>query len=188
MPSGGAVEAAPGYAAGIVSRITGFAPLTGPGVRRLILGSMPSRESLQRREYYGHPRNLFWGFMEALFGIDARLPYDQRARSLVGHGVAVWDVVRSCERHASSDAAIRAVDANDLPAFFAAHPRVRAVFFNGRKAADLFERLVRPRAGAAAAELHCELLPSTSPANASLSRAAKLAAWRAVAGQRSRRR
>lgn len=135
---------------------------------------------MQRREYYGHPRNLFWGFMGELFGMAEGLSYAQRVAALVTHGVAVWDVVKSCERQASSDAAIRAVEANDLQAFFATHRNLAAVCFNGRKAAELFDRLVRSRCEPMLADLRLEVLPSTSPANAGMSRAAKLAAWRAA--------
>ena len=63
---------------------------------------------------------------------------------------------------------------NDFATFFDTHPRIRTIGFNGRKAQQMFTRLVRD--GPPAADQ--VLLPSTSPAYASLAFSAKLSAWR----------
>ena len=64
-----------------MSRIEGFPPLARPDARALVLGSMPSRESLARRQYYAHPRNAFWPIMTRLFGLQAS-DYGKRAAEL----------------------------------------------------------------------------------------------------------
>jgi double-stranded uracil-DNA glycosylase len=69
--------------------------------------------------------------------------------------------------------------ANDLGTFLADHPQIRRICFNGAKAEVLFGRHVRPRL-AAALDLECRRLPSTSPAHAGLPFSEKLRAWRAV--------
>jgi hypothetical protein len=51
------------------------------------------------------------------------------------------------------------------------------VCFNGSKAADLYRRKVLPALPARFAALDTRLLPSTSPANASVRFDAKLARW-----------
>ena len=156
----------------------GFPPVLGPAPRVLVLGTMPSRASLRRRQYYGHARNLFWPFAGELLGIDPGLDYERRIAALVRRGVALWDVARRCERELSSDATIRSVEPNDIAALLAARPGMRAVFFNGAKAEELFRSLVLPDLGGR--EVHLERLPSTSPANASMPRAIKLARWRRI--------
>jgi hypoxanthine-DNA glycosylase len=159
----------------------GFAPLADAAARVLLLGTMPSRASLQRGEYYGHPRNLFWSLAGELFGFAAGERYAQRVRALVAAGVAVWDVARTCERTGSSDSSIAGVEPNDFAAFFAAHEGIAHVFFNGRKAQELFERCVERDLPPAVRALPRTALPSTSPANAGMPRAEKLRRWRAVA-------
>ncbi len=102
--------------------ITGFAPIVDEDSRVLILGSMPSEASLAKGEYYGHPRNAFWPLISALLGEPMRSSYAARVDMLRRNGIALWDVVASCEREGSGDAAIRRVVVNDFPAFYAAHP------------------------------------------------------------------
>lgn len=148
----------------------------------LILGSMPGEESLRQQQYYAHPRNVFWDIMGELFGAGRELPYADRLARLRQHYIALWDVAGSCRRNGSLDASIdlHSVAANDFATLFARCPSIALVFFNGRKAADLFERLVAPSLGERVRTLEFTVLPSTSPANASFSKARKLAAWRAV--------
>lgn len=150
--------------------------------RVLILGSMPGEESLRQQQYYAHPRNAFWDIMGELFGAGRELAYADRLARLRKHHVALWDVAYSCQRSGSLDANIdmRSVAANDFAALFAACPAISHVFFNGRKAAELFNRLVMPSLGAPSQTFEFAVLPSTSPANASFSAGEKLAQWRAV--------
>ena len=157
-----------------------FAPLARADARVLILGSMPGAESLRRRQYYAHPHNQFWPIMGELFGAGRELPYARRVERLLERGIAVWDVLKRCERPGSLDSAIvpGSEVVNDFAAFFRRHPGIRAVYFNGAKSESVFRRAVKARP--ARADARCLRLPSTSPAHAGLTRAAKLAAWRRI--------
>jgi hypoxanthine-DNA glycosylase len=161
--------------------VGGLPLIAAPDARVLVLGSAPSVLSLQRKEYYGNPRNAFWPLMAQLLGRPAGEGYAARARMLVEARIALWDVLACAERPGSLDASIVAKTAvvNDFGAFFSGHPLVRAVFFNGRTARRFWDREVEGRQ-ALPAGLALTTLPSTSPANAALSRAEKLAAWRQV--------
>ena len=147
----------------------------------LVLGSAPSALSLQRQEYYGNPRNAFWPLLAELLGRPTGEDYAARTRMLLDARVALWDVLASAERSGSLDASIVATTAvvNDFEAFFAGHPQVRAVFFNGRTARAFWDGRVEGRQ-ALPAGLALTTLPSTSPANAALTQAEKFAAWRQV--------
>lgn len=145
----------------------------------LILGSMPGAASLAAGQYYAHPRNLFWPIMGELIGAGPERPYALRLQLLQRHGIALWDVFESCLRPGSLDADIAEARTNDFASFFAEHPSIARVFCNGATAYDNFRRRVLPTLRQADA-LVCVRLPSTSPANAGLPRADKLAAWRRV--------
>jgi hypoxanthine-DNA glycosylase len=143
----------------------------------LILGSMPGEESLRQQQYYAHPRNLFWDIMGELFGAGRELPYEERLAVLRKNGVALWDVAHTCRRKGSLDSMMTEVEANDFAALFADAPQIHTIFFNGQTAATLFRKLVLPELKR---ELELIILPSTSPANASIPPANKKAVWRKV--------
>lgn len=161
---------------------TGFPPIAGARATVLILGSLPSAISLARREYYANPRNAFWAIVARLFGGAPGRPYPQRVQALVKGRVALWDVLSAAARSGSADASIVLATAvpNDFGRFFAAHPEIRMIFFNGAKAAELYRRSVLPGLRAGAPEFRYHTLPSTSPAMASLSFAEKLRRWTIV--------
>jgi len=141
----------------------------------LVLGTLPGEESLRRREYYAHPRNLFWPIVFTLFGDGAVPDYAARILFAGAARLALWDVCGLAERDASADATIRREIPNEIPALLDAHPGIRAVAFNGGTARRLYDRHFPRRPGIAYLAL-----PSTSPAHASLGFAAKLAAWQAL--------
>lgn len=165
-----------------MKRIAGFAPLLGEAPRVLILGSVPSVASLEKQQYYGKPQNAFWKIMGALFAAGPELPYESRVDVLTSRGVAVWDVLASCVRPGSLDSAIEMQTAavNDFPAFFSCQDSIRHVFFNGRKAEEIFRKRALEAVRNLNPQLSYECLPSTSPAMASLRFEQKLTAWRAV--------
>lgn len=157
-----------------------FPPETARDCRVLILGSMPGERSLAAAQYYAHPQNLFWPFMAALCGAGPELPYRRRIARLKRAGIGLWDVLAECVRPGSLDTRIvRESEApNDLARLIAARPRLAAIALNGGKAAQAFARHVAPTLDAATrARLALVPLPSTSPAHASMTRAAKLERW-----------
>jgi hypoxanthine-DNA glycosylase len=156
----------------------GFPPIARHDARVLILGSLPSEASLRAGEYYAHPRNAFWEIMQVIAGAEG--DYVSRCRAIQARGIAVWDVLSSSVRPGSLDADIDMTTAlpNDFLRFLAAHEHLRIVCFNGRKAQQMFERRVKPSLPESGLEF--ALLPSTSPAHASLTLGEKLAAWRGI--------
>lgn len=159
-------------------RIRSFPPVSHADARVLILGSMPGKKSLEKRQYYGHPLNAFWKIMGEVAGAHPDLPYEKRLDALRASGVALWDVLASCLRESSLDSHIREETANDFAAFFAGHPLIAHVFFNGAKAEQSFKKFVQDKQDLPPLTFH--RLPSTSPAHAGLRYADKLEAWRAI--------
>ena len=165
-----------------MSAIEGFPPIVSNNSRILILGSMPSEASLLRQQYYGHPRNVFWPIMNALFGIDPALCYQIRKELLIKNGIAVWDVVQSCSRVGSADSGINqtSIKANDFSRLFVDHQDISKVYFNGRMAEKLFQKRILPLLNRHFSDLEYVCLPSTSPANAALNLEQKIEAWRVI--------
>jgi len=162
----------------VVNTSVGFPPLARRDARVLILGSLPGQRSLQAAQYYAHPQNSFWRIMQELTGADGS--YEQRCNRLVANGIALWDVLAASVRPGSMDADIQisSAEANDFIGFFSKHQNIERVCFNGKKAAQLFQRFVvldgcdKPRQFAT--------LPSTSPAYAAMAYEKKLALWRSA--------
>ena len=161
-------------------RVQSFDPIADRNAEILILGSMPGRASLAAGRYYAHAQNVFWRIVSDLLEIDARSPYQSRVEALQSARIAVWDVLQSCVREGSLDTMIEKETevANDFRAFFRAHRRITRIFFNGAKAQASFRRHVLHDLDRGPAIF--VRLPSTSPANASLSYARKLGAWQAL--------
>lgn len=153
----------------------GFPPIARSDARVLVLGSMPGRASLAAGQYYAHPRNAFWPILGAHCGFAADASYPTRTAALMQAGIAVWDVLRSCRRVGSLDSAIEDPQANDFATFFARHPGIDTVLFNGTAAASLFDRHVLRRLDPVPSRRI--RLPSTSPAHAAKPLAAKQSLW-----------
>ena len=165
------------------AHVLSFAPQVGAGCRVLVLGTAPSRRSLELQQSYAHPQNLFWPFMGELYDAGPELPYAERIARLHRRGVGIWDVLESCERPGSLDSAIRADSEvpNDIPALLERYPSITVLAVNGAKALQVFRRRIEPAIVTARREgLVVLALPSTSPANASIPRARKLERWRAM--------
>lgn len=109
-----------------------------------------------------NPRNRFWQMLSLLLDEDfTSLSAEGKTAALLKHGIALSDVILSCEIHGSSDASIKDVVCTDVKALVSSG--VKHIFLNGQKAYTLFLKHF-PEYEALAA-----LMPSTSPANAKLS-------------------
>ena len=112
----------------------------------LILGSFPSVLSLESGQYYGNPRNHFWPLLAACLGpvgAGGQAPpcpdaYSERLALLEGAGLALWDVIASCERQGSLDENIGEEKANPILSFLEGLPGIEAIGLNGGKAATSF--------------------------------------------------
>ncbi len=166
-----------------MTQIYSFPPVSSEGVKVLILGSMPGKASLAANQYYAHPRNLFWTMMETIIGVRSDLPYAARCEALTRRGVAMWDVLKACTRAGSLDSNIidASIAPNDFEQFFRTHSGIRAVYFNGAKAEQVYLRHVLPNLSNAFSGVATKRLPSTSPANASIPLPEKFAQWKTIA-------
>lgn len=155
-----------------------FAPVCDRASRILILGTFPSVKSRENAFYYGHPQNRFWKVMAGVTGEAVPDTIEEKTALLLSHGIALWDVIRSCRINGSSDSSIRDVVPNDMDRVLAASPIVR-IYGNGDKACRLYERYCQGQTG-----LPITRLPSTSPANAAFTLERLVKCWRRILEER----
>jgi TDG/mug DNA glycosylase family protein len=154
----------------------GMDPIVNDSTSILILGSMPGVKSLEAREYYAHPQNNFWRFIEEIFKKERLEPYDEKKKFLLSKGIGLWDVIKSCKRLGSLDSKIdsSSIKVNDFENFLNKNPNIKKICFNGQKAHKTFKKYF-PNSFSNIAEF---TLPSTSPANAGISKEKKVESWK----------
>ncbi|GAB3432735.1 DNA-deoxyinosine glycosylase [Massilia solisilvae] len=154
--------------------LAGLAPVISPAIRVIVLGSFPGAASLAAGQYYAHPRNQFWRLISAVAGEDlAALPYAERLPRLLAHRIGLWDVLGACERKGSLDASIRNARANDFALLRERCPQLETIGFNGQASGKFAPQFAQ-------AGFRTVVLPSSSPAHASMSYERKLEAWLAL--------
>lgn len=116
--------------------LTGFQPVLPENPKILILGSMPSVVSLEKSEYYGFPHNRFWKIMSS-YSHTVFESYDDKLNFLDNKGIALWDVIYSCERVGSLDSKIRNVTCNSIDELLSEYPSITHIVCNGKKAYTL---------------------------------------------------
>ncbi|MEK8020714.1 MAG: DNA-deoxyinosine glycosylase [Candidatus Parabeggiatoa sp.] len=155
----------------------GFPPIAKENAKILILGTLPSEESLKHHQYYAHPRNAFWYIMSKLLKSELSLSYENRKALLEVNQIAVWDVLKAGERQGSLDAAIEddSIVTNDFESFYTQFDLIQYVFFNGTKAEKEYKKRVLHQLSSRFLEYY--RLPSSSPAMARLTKDEKCSAW-----------
>ncbi len=148
-----------------------FPPLYDENSKVLILGSFPSVKSREQLFFYGHPQNRFWKVISAITGKNEPVTIEEKKSLLLSSGIALWDVIASCEIAGSSDSSIKNVAANDLYEILQ-NADIKKIFVNGKTAEKYYNKYIRDKIGR---EAVC--LPSTSPANAAWSVEKLIEAW-----------
>ena len=149
-------------------------PVYSGGSKILILGSFPSVASREVGFFYGHSQNRFWRVLSALLQKELPETVEEKKALLISHGVALWDVIASCEIVGSSDSTIKDAAPNDLSVILSAAD-IRAIFVNGKTALKYYDKYLKDKYGR---EAIC--LPSTSPANAAFSLSRLISEWSVI--------
>ena len=140
----------------------------------LILGSFPSVKSREVQFFYGHPQNRFWKVTSKVCGITEPRTIEEKKAFLLSQGIAVWDVIASCDIEGSADSSIKNVVPNDLTEILNV-AEISQIFVNGKTAEKFYTKYIRDSIGR---EAVC--LPSTSPANAAWSVERLTEAWKQI--------
>ena len=151
-----------------------FAPVYDRNSKILILGTFPSVKSRENHFYYGHPQNRFWKVLASLMKEKLPESIEEKKQLLLSHGIAIWDVIASCDIVGSSDSSIKNVVPCDLMKVLGSCD-IKAIFANGKTAEKLYNRYSLPITG-----IPIHALPSTSPANAAFQIDRLLNSWNVI--------
>jgi hypoxanthine-DNA glycosylase len=113
--------------------------------------------------FYGHPQNRFWKVTASVFGEKTPETVSEKKEFLHRNGIAVWDVIASCDIVGSADSSIKNVVANNINIILDSAD-IKEIFVNGKTAEKYYNKYLKEKTGRAAV-----CLPSTSPANAAFS-------------------
>ncbi|MFC1785223.1 DNA-deoxyinosine glycosylase [Candidatus Neomarinimicrobiota bacterium] len=138
----------------------------------LILGTLPSKKSLELQQYYGHPRNTFWKILFILFNRPFSSNYNNKKLLAIENSIAIWDVCYTAVRKGSLDSAIKDEIPNKIDELIEDNPSINTIAFNGQKAAKLYAKYF-PKFD----NINYITLVSTSPANAKFDFEDKLENW-----------
>ena len=143
-----------------------FAPVYDSKSRVLVLGTMPSPRSRTAGFYYMHGQNRFWPVIASLVG--ERLGYandagskavDERRALVLRHGIALWDVLASCDIRGAADTSIKNPVPNDFSKLLVSS-HIDRIYCTGQTAYKLYTKLCEE-----ATHIGAVCLPSTSSAN-----------------------
>ena len=149
-------------------------PVVGSGSKILILGSFPSVKSREAVFFYHHPQNRFWRILSLLYQEPLPETIEQKKSFLKKNGIALWDVIESCEISGSSDGSIRNVKVNDLEGLLRG-TKICHIYTNGSLADRYYHKYFDGKIA-----LPATRLPSSSPANAAYSLERLVDAWRII--------
>ena len=151
-------------------------PVYDENSRILILGSFPSVRSREMKFFYGHPQNRFWKIMAHIYGEETPQSIPEKKDFLLRNGIAVWDVIGSCDIKGSADSSISNIKVNDIGKILK-KSKIERIYVNGRTAEKYYKKYLEEKTGMKAIELE-----SSSPANARCSLEMLIEDWRKKLG------
>ena len=136
----------------------GFEPVFDHNSKLLILGSFPSVKSREIEFYYGHKQNRFWKMLCGYFGEPIPETVALKKEFLKRKGIALWDMVISCEIEGSADSSVKNAETADLSKVLT-NASIRKILLNGTLSFNLFLEKYED------ISIPYQKMPSTSPAN-----------------------
>lgn len=149
-----------------------FMPIYNADSELLILGSLPSIESVKRGFYYMHPENRFWKVLSRIYEEDAyHMSIEDKSLFILKHHLALYDIIYSCTIKNSSDSSITNPICTNIKEVLRGM-NTKKILLNGKTAYQIFIKQYPELKEIAIC------LPSTSSANARVSLDALTLIWK----------
>lgn len=168
---------------GMASKLRWLPDYLAPGMKLLFIGINPGLLSAEAGHYYANPRNLFWRLLYEAGLTPVLLRPDEDAR-IIGFGYGLTDIVKRPSRGAAELKSEEFAGNRHRLVGLIKRFRPRAVCFNSKTAFEgYFGRGTLHRYGPQRLTLEGRpvfVLPSTSPANATVQLAVKRRYFKAL--------
>ncbi len=149
-----------------------FMPIYNAASEILILGSLPSVESVKRGFYYMHPENRFWKVLSRIYEEDSyHMSIEDKSLFILKHHLALYDIIYSCTIKNSSDSSITNPICTNIKEVLRGM-NTKKILLNGKTAYQIFIKQYPELKEIAIC------LPSTSSANARVSLDALTLIWK----------
>ncbi|MDD7736089.1 MAG: DNA-deoxyinosine glycosylase [Bacillales bacterium] len=137
----------------------------------LILGSFPSVKSREMNFFYMNKTNRFYKVLSSLLDIDLfSISIEEKKRILLKKHIALYDVVKRCRIHGSSDSSLQILDYSDIYEILK-NTKINKIYLNGSLAYSLFIKKYPELLNVS------YKLPSTSSANAKMKLEDLVSSW-----------
>ncbi|MDY2575562.1 MAG: DNA-deoxyinosine glycosylase [Bacilli bacterium] len=137
----------------------------------LILGSFPSVKSREMNFFYMNKTNRFYKVLSSLLDIDLfSISIEEKKRILLKNHIALYDVVKRCRIHGSSDSSLQILDYSDIYEILK-NTKINKIYLNGSLAYSLFIKKYPELLNVS------YKLPSTSSANAKMKLEDLVSSW-----------
>ena len=117
--------------------VIGLEPVIFKGVKTLILGSLPGKQSLESKEYYAKKGNKFWPLLEDIFQCGKLKTYEEKKALLKQHNIALWDIYHNGYRKGSKDD-FKYTTTNDIVSLLKQYPTIQQIAVAGKNAQKCF--------------------------------------------------
>lgn len=149
--------------------------------RYLMLGSFVTKPSNPYEWFYANGRNQFWPIMQEVYGLEFSTT-DQQQKLFIQLKMALADIILSCERRKNSNLDMNlfniVYNIQAITAIISKH-KIQKIFFTSRHVENLFSKVFKDISQITSKiELIC--LPSPSPRYAAMSKAEKIARYKAL--------
>jgi hypoxanthine-DNA glycosylase len=95
----------------------------------------------------------------------------EKIEFLKNKNIALWDIIKSCERKNSLDSNLKNIEVNDIKLLLKKYPNIEVLFFTGKKAFEVYNKNFK-------LNIESIYLPSPSPAYAKMKYIEKLTIWK----------
>lgn len=153
-----------------------FDPIINENSKVLILGTFPSIDSFKNNFYYGHKRNQFWKILSHIYKLNLDTT-DDKLSFLKDKNIALWDVIKGCNRENSLDSNLKNIEINDIKELVLKYPNIKIIFFSSKKAKELYNKKYKDF------DFRVDVLPSPSSANARMKIEEKITIYKNKLGE-----